>query len=231
MHIDVYELIQGAREAKGICVIIDVFRAFSLEACLFDQGAECIYPLASLEEAYRMKKEDPSLILVGERGGKKCEGFDYGNSPSSFQGIDLKGKRIVHTTSAGTQGIENAVNADEILTGSFLNARAIARYILDKDPKEVSLVCMGNAGTSSAKEDLLCAEYIRGLLQGKEDPQIEEKLLALKESDGKKFFDEKQKDVFPQEDFWICIKHDIFDFVIVCERQEDRNVNRKVLVC
>ncbi len=230
MHIKVYELIKGAKEAKGICVIIDVFRAFSLEACLFHQGAECVYPLASLEEAYRMKKEDPDLLLVGERGGKKCEGFDYGNSPSAFEGIDLTGRKIVHTTSAGTQGIENAVRADEILTGSFLNAKAIARYIKMKDPEEVSLVCMGNAGKTSAKEDLLCAEYIKGLLEGKEDTKIEEKLLALKDTDGKKFFDEKQKEVFPEKDFWICIRHDLYDFVILCKEEEGRKVNRRVNV-
>ena len=43
--------------------------------------------------------------------------------------LDLKEKTIIHTTSAGTQGIANAINAEEILTGSLVNAKAIAEYI------------------------------------------------------------------------------------------------------
>ena len=39
-----------------------------------------------------------------------------------------KNKIIVHTTSAGTQGIANAKNAKEILTGSLVNAKAVAKY-------------------------------------------------------------------------------------------------------
>ena len=102
MDVRVFELIQGAREAQGVTVIIDVFRAFSLEAYLFDRGAESIFPVADLDIAYAMRKKDPQLLLIGERGGKMCEGFDFGNSPSAVKGLDLQGRRIVHTTSAGT---------------------------------------------------------------------------------------------------------------------------------
>ncbi len=228
MDVRVFELIQGAREAQGLTVIIDVFRAFSLEAYLFDRGAECIFPVADLDIAYAMKRKDPQLLLIGERGGKMCEGFDFGNSPSAVKSLDLRGRRIVHTTSAGTQGIENAVRAQEILTGSFVNAKATADYILKKDPQTVSLVCMGNAGTSSAEEDLLCAEYIRTLLKGESDPWIDAKLPALKDTAGKKFFDPKQNEVFPEEDFWMCIKRDLFDFVIVSKKEDGMTVNRKL---
>ena len=228
MDVRVFELIQGAREAQGLTVIIDVFRAFSLEAYLFDRGAESIFPVADLDIAYAMRKKDPQLLLIGERGGKMCEGFDFGNSPSAVRGLDLRGRRIVHTTSAGTQGIENAVCAQEILTGSFVIAKATADYILKKDPQTVSLVCMGNAGTSSAEEDLLCAEYIRTLLKGESDPWIDEKLLALKDTAGKKFFDHRQSEVFPEEDFWMCIKRDLFDFVIVSRKEDGVRVNRRL---
>ena len=66
---------------------------------------------------------------------------------------DLKGKTIVHTTSSGTQGIANAKNADEIITGSFVNAGAIVKYIQQKQPKTVSLVCMGYACEYPTDED------------------------------------------------------------------------------
>lgn len=57
------------------------------------------------KEAFKLKKEFADSVLIGERQGKKCEGFDYGNSPSVIQRDVVKGKTVIHTTSAGTQGI------------------------------------------------------------------------------------------------------------------------------
>ena len=74
---------------------------------------------------------------------------------------------MVHTTSSGTQGIANAEKAGEILTGSFVNAAAICRYIKKKNPLEVSLVCMGYACQFQTDEDTLCAEYIKNELEGR----------------------------------------------------------------
>ncbi len=39
---------------------------------------------------------------------------------------DIVGKTIIHTTSAGTQGIVNTAYASEIITGSLVNAKAVA---------------------------------------------------------------------------------------------------------
>ena len=42
MNIQILQLIEGAKAARGLTVIIDVFRAFSVEAFLFAQRAEMI---------------------------------------------------------------------------------------------------------------------------------------------------------------------------------------------
>ena len=55
MNIKILHLLTGAKEATGLTVIIDVFRAFSLEAYLFSQGAEVIYPIGSIEKALELK--------------------------------------------------------------------------------------------------------------------------------------------------------------------------------
>lgn len=89
----------------------------------------CIIPVGDADLACRLKKENPSFLLAGERHGKILEGFDMGNSPSQNRSINVNGKTVVHTTSAGTQGIANAIHADVILGGSFVNARATAEYI------------------------------------------------------------------------------------------------------
>ena len=213
MDIRILQLIDGAKEAVGLTVIIDVFRAFSLECYLYDKGAECIIPIGNIEDAYKLKEENKDRILVGERQGKKCEGFDYGNSPSEIKNMAFKGKTIIHTTSAGTQGISNAKNTDEIITGSLVNAKAIAEYIKKRNPEHVSLVCMGNGGVREAKEDILCANYIKSLLIN-EDFDIESKLVDLKVDGGEHFFISNNEDVFPEEDFWMCTKVNIFSFVL-----------------
>jgi len=213
MKIKILHLIEGAKCAKGIAVIIDVFRAFSFEAYAFHNGVEKILPVATSEECFDMKNNNPSLILAGEINGKIIEGFDYGNSPSEIEKINFKGKTIVHRTSAGTQGLVNAFNADEILTGSLVNAKAIANYIRRKNPKYVSLVCMGLGAKAQTEEDNLCAEYIKSLLENTEIDMPTE-IKKLKTTSGAKFFDPKQKDVFPQKDFDFCTKLNIFDFVL-----------------
>ena len=219
MKIEILQMIEGARKAKGLTVIIDVFRAFSLECYLFDRGAKEIIAVGALEEAYRLKNEHPDYILIGERMGKICEGCDYGNSPSQTINGRFADKTVIHTSGAGTQGIANAVEAGEIITGSLVNAKAVADYIRRKAPEQVSLVCMGKRGIAETEEDTLCAEYIRSLLLD-EPFDIRARALELKERAAKHFFDPEQQNVFPEQDFWMCIDLDRFAFVLNVQRDE-----------
>lgn len=216
--IRILHLIEGAKQARGLTVIIDVFRAFSLECYLTAMGAGSIRPVGTLEEAFAHRERDPQCLLIGERGGKKCEGFDFGNSPSAVTPETVGGRNIIHTTSAGTQGIVNATGAEELITGSLVNAKAIAAYIQNRNPSEVSLVCMGNAGVRPAAEDALCAEYIRSLLLDRPLPDIAERAAALQYRGGDKFFDPNRQEIYPEADFHLCIRLNAFDFVLRVER-------------
>ena len=221
MNIEIFHLIEGAKQADGLAVIIDVFRAFSMECWLYSLGAKEIRPVGSVEETFAWKQKDPDCILVGERHGRRIDGCDLGNSPSSIDPDLIRGKRIIHTTSAGTQGIVNAVHAVEIITGSFVNAKAIADYIRKKSPDKVSLVCMGKEGLAQAEEDELCAVYLKALLTGKEMPDIDNRLKTLRTGGGRHFFDPSLREVFPEKDFWMCIDRDRFDFVLQVRRDRD----------
>ena len=197
MIITIRRLIEGAKEAEGLAVIIDVFRAFSLECYLFAAGAAGIRPVGNIEETFAWRKKDPECLLIGERHGRMIEGCDLGNSPSSFDPEKIRGRRIIHTTSAGTQGVANAVRAEEIITGSFVNARAAAEYIRGKAPENVSLVCMGKEGLVPAEEDELCALYLKSLLEDRPMPDIDERLQALRTFGGRHFFDPALQEVYP----------------------------------
>lgn len=213
MEINILHLIEGAKKARGITVIIDVFRAFSVEAYFFSEGAEKIIPVGDADLAYKLKEEHPEYILAGERHGKILPGFDVGNSPSELIKLDSKGKTVVHTTSAGTQGIANADGADEILGASLVNARATAEYIKNSGYETVSLVCMGLEAKSETEEDTLCARYIKSILEG-ESLDMPAEIEDLKRTSGAKFFDKTQNDVFPEADFGMCTELDKFDFVM-----------------
>lgn len=213
MNIRILQLIEGAKAATGTTVVIDVFRAFSVEACFFALGAERIYPVGDSALAYRLKEQHPDWILAGERHGKILPGFDTGNAPSLLEALNPAGKTVVHTTSAGTQGIANAVNATEILGASLLTAKATAEYIKRSGATDVSLVCMGLEALAPVEEDTLCAEYIKSLLEGDPIPMAD-RIEELKYTSGAKFFDKAQNDVFPEADFHICTQLDKFDFVL-----------------
>ena len=228
MKIKHLQLIEGAKQAEGLTVIIDVFRAFSLECYLYDMGVKEIRPIGSIEDAFALSEKIPNSILVGERKGKKCEGFDYGNSPSAVDREHVGGKTVIHSTSAGTQGIVNAQNAEEIITGSLVNAKAIVSYIKSKNPETVSIVSMGTRGIRTNPEDELCAEYLISLLEDREMPDIEERIASLRTNGGEHFFDPDNQEVFPEADYWMCIKHDQFPFVIRVEKDERGFVGRKL---
>jgi len=227
MKIEIFQLLEGARQARGLTIIIDVFRAFSTACYAFERGIEKIYPVGDLNLALSFKKEHPDYLYVGERNEQKPEGFDFGNSPSHLINAEINAKTMVHTTSSGTQGIVNAINADEILTGSFVNAGAIVRYIRKKNPEQVSLVCMGYACEYPTDEDTLCAEYIKNELEGKSSDFVSMKE-KIKNGDGARFFDPSKQGWSPESDFYLCLDLNRFDFVLKVEKEGELNYLRKI---
>ncbi len=224
MEIMILNLIEGAKAAKGLTVIIDVFRAFTVEAYLAKNNAKRIIPVSKVDFAFEYRKNNIDAVLCGERDGVIIDGFDYGNSPSQVENVDFTGKTVIHTTSAGTQGIANAVNADEIIGGSLVNAKAIAKYIKQKKPEKVSLVCMGLAGKQKTDEDTLCAEYIKSLINETPMHDIEERIEKIKLTDGAKFFDKNQQDVFPERDFHLSTAYDSFDFILRLKKDSESEI-------
>jgi 2-phosphosulfolactate phosphatase len=185
---------------------------------LASQGALKIIPLGDIKLAYQLKKHNPGYILIGERNERIPEGFDYGNSPTFIKGIDFSGKTIVHTTSAGTQGLVNAANASEVITGSFVNAPAIVNYIKKQEPAHVSLVCMGYAAMRPCNEDTFCATYIKNSLLGLET-NLPEMFEIIKQTDGKRLFEPENQNHSPESDFYLCTETGKFNFVLKAEIQ------------
>jgi len=224
MKVEILEFIEGARKARGVTVIIDVFRAFSTTCYAYDSGAARIIATGEIDQALLLKGKYSNSVLVGERDERKIDGFDFGNSPTEIIKADLNGKTVIHTTTAGTQGLINAKNAEIILAAGFVNAVSTAEYIKAINPKFVSLVAMGYRATFSADEDLLCADLIQSILTNKEI-RFDKRISDLKETSGSRFFNPSNIEFSPPTDFFLCTIVNKFNFVLKAATRPDGNVD------
>ena len=225
MEITVRSLIRGAQESQGIAVIIDVFRCFTTEAVAFDRGAEKIILVSEIEEARELRERGLGQILMGEVGGKRPEGFDYGNSPFDLLNANLRGKTIIQSTRAGTVGVTNVSGADVIYGGSLAVAGATARAIASHKPEKVSLVAMGLEGKVKADEDEQCALYLRNLLQGRKPDNDSVRALILAGEESQKYVDPSLPQ-WPPEDRMMALDIDSPDFALRIAREDDLFVSR-----
>ncbi|HEU4485487.1 MAG TPA: 2-phosphosulfolactate phosphatase [Povalibacter sp.] len=215
-QVEIADFVAGASEARGLAVIIDVFRAFSVAAYAFAAGATRVFPVAAVETARALKAADPHALLIGERHARALPGFDCGNSPAQLLELDLKGRTLIHTTHAGTQGLTHAHRADEVITGALVNAAAIVRYIQARQPSHVTLVRMGHEARERCEEDDLCAEILRQRLLG-QTPAVDTVRERLRTAAGAAKFFDPACHWAPERDFELCTAVDVFDFVLRLE--------------
>lgn len=227
MEIKILQGIEGSKSAEGLTVVIDVLRAFSTACYLYDKGVESVRVVSEIEEALELKDKYPKAILLGERDGRKVEGFALGNSPIEVISSDLEGETIIQTTSAGTKGIIYATNAEEIITGSFVNLDAIVKYIKKQNPEKLSIVAMGYAGLGPTEEDTYCAEYIKAKMENKAF-DFEKSVEDIKYKSGSRFFEEANQGFSPKIDFELCMRNSVFDFVLKAEKDDDSFVLKKI---
>jgi len=213
MDIRIESLIEGARRAKGVVVIVDVFRAFTTAAVALARGADRIIVVPEVDEALRLRGEGAGDLCVGEVNGIRPEGFDFGNSPHELMDADLAGKVVILSTRAGTVGVKAAARATEIYGGSLVVAGATARLIRRRQPAEVTIVAMGWNAAVRTDEDELCALYLRNLMQGRRpDPEAVRKLV-LAGGEAPKFHDPAQPHFHPG-DLEIALEIDKYDFAV-----------------
>lgn len=222
----VTDFVAGAQAARGLVVVIDVFRAFSVAAYAFAAGAEKIIPVADIADAHALKTLHPDALLVGERHARPLPGFDCGNSPTELQRLELAGRTLIHTTHSGTQGLTRASGADEVITGALVNAGAIVRYIRARMPRRVTLVRMGHEARENCAEDDLCADLLVRRLRGAAD-MTDVRTRLRQASSAAKFFD-PACDWAPQGDFELCTRVDAFDFVLRLQPDQPRPSLRRL---
>ena len=206
----------NAHKAYGTTVVIDVLRAFTTACYILDQKVKSLIVVSDTQSARKIKQNNPNVILVGEIKGIKPDGFNFGNSPFQISQANLTDKTIVFTTSSGTKGILNSINADEIITGAFVNCSAIVSYLKNKKISSVSLICTDDRYKDN--EDYLCALYISESLSGKtvNFKNLVEKIRKHPTSDG---FLRKPITKFSRSDFELAMQFNKFNFVIKANKK------------
>ena len=218
MQIQFTSLLEGAREAKGTAIIIDVFRAFTTAAVALDRGAREIILVAEVEEAFELRRQGIADLCMGEVGGIKPSEFDLGNSPYELSLANLTGQVLVQSTRAGTVGVAAASQTSKIYLGSFVTAKATAKAVLQTSPTKVSIVAMGAEARVRTDEDEQCALYLRNLLEGRQPDPDAIRALVLAGKEAQKYGDPSQPQFHPR-DKDLALQIDCFHFAIPVHRR------------
>ena len=154
-----------ADQLRGsVAVVIDVIRATSTIATALAQGAEGVQPVAAVEDAFLLKAEDPEAVLAGERGGQMVEGFDLGNSPEDFMRKRINNRRVILTTTNGTQALAACVGARAVVTAALLNVDAVAERLQELQPPWL-VICAGCNGFFGVDDAIVAGALAEALEQ------------------------------------------------------------------
>lgn len=220
-----YTNLETCHTATGLVVVIDVIRAFTNAAFAFSRGAKEIYPVSTVEEALKFKAEFPNSLACGEVGGIPPEGFDFGNSPTHTNTLDLNGRLIVQRTGAGTQGIVRSGKADTMLAASLVVANATITHIRNLSPDCATFVITGQIEDGRGDEDLACAEYFEALLRD-QAPDPAPYIDRVYKSRDALFHLDPNLPEFPKSDLDHCTNVDAFDFAMPVTKENGRPVMR-----
>lgn len=142
-------------------VVIDVLRATTAICTAFKNGTIEIVPVAEIKETKKYKLL--GYLIAGERDGIVIDGADFGNSPFNFTEEKVKGKKIVITTTNGTQTITKAKISDTVVLGAFSNISILTEWLV-KQSKNVVLFCAGWKNKFNLEDSLMAGAIAERLL-------------------------------------------------------------------
>jgi 2-phosphosulfolactate phosphatase len=160
-------LVEPHELACRTVVVIDVLRATTTIIHALAAGAKEVVPLLEVADARALAEKLPpgQAVLGGERGGKRIEGFDLGNSPLEYTPAAVGGKTLVFTTTNGTRAMLRCKEAARILIAGFVNFSAVCRELADA--ADVEIVCAGTDGHVTREDTLLAGAIVEECRQSR----------------------------------------------------------------
>ena len=203
--------IEGARQARGMVVVIDVLRAFTVSAYALAGGARECRLVRSVDEARALAARTDGAVISAEEDALPVEGIPISNSPTRITETDLRGRILVQRSTAGTR-CAVASESDDMFAASLVVARATAQACLLRRPATLTLVV-----SADHPEDHACASYIEAIIRGT-TADLASLLQPLRDSERYRRVMDGSWPGFPRTDLELALAADRFDFAMPVTR-------------
>jgi 2-phosphosulfolactate phosphatase len=173
------ELIPAGALEGCVAVVVDVLRATTCMVHAIAVGVRAIHPVGEIDEARALAAQfsHGECLLGGERQGLPIDGFDFGNSPTSYTPERCANKRLVITTTNGTRAILASLPAARVLIAAFPNALATSVHLVTQE-LPIHLICSGTDGKVSLEDTALAGYFAAFLLAQGAIPGNDESVIA-----------------------------------------------------
>ncbi len=152
--------------ANAVCIVIDVLRATTVVATLFERRCPRVYVAASHDTARAFARRR-GLVLCGETGGYRVPDFDYGNSPVEFASLDFSERPVVLSTTNGTKATARVATARRVFLGATVNRKAVANAAWDaatETDSDIVLICSGTDDQYTLEDATAAGLYVEALV-------------------------------------------------------------------
>ncbi|TMC35025.1 MAG: 2-phosphosulfolactate phosphatase [Chloroflexi bacterium] len=204
--------VEGARQARGTVVVIDVLRSFTVSAYALAGGARECRLVRTVAEARELAARTEGAVICAEEDALPVEGIPLSNSPTLVRALDLHGRALIQRSTAGTQ-VATAVTGGDILAASLVVAGATVQACLSRKPATLTLIA-----SADHPEDHACARYIEALIRG-ERPDLDALLAPLRASERYRKAMSGMWPGFPPSDLDLSLRADVFDFAMPVVRE------------
>ena len=151
---------------SDVAIVIDVLRATTTISWALTNGADSIQVFSDLSilKKEAMDWDSDKRLMLGERGGKKIDGFDLGNSPIKVTKRLVSGKRLFMSTTNGTRAFQKVKDKEYLFSMALTNRQAVAERILSLCKNDVLILGSGWEGTYSLEDSLAAGALAAYLL-------------------------------------------------------------------
>jgi 2-phosphosulfolactate phosphatase len=205
--------IVGAQQARGIVVVIDVLRSFTVSAYALAGGARECRLVKTIAEARALAVKTPGAVISAEEEALPVEGIPISNSPTQIRQLDLKDRLLIQRSTAGTQ-VAAAVRSDDIFAASLVVASSTVQACLLRKPEVLTFVA-----SADHPEDHACAHYMEAIATGKR-ADLDRLLDPLRRSERYQRLRSGAWPGFPPTDLDLSLQADAFDFAMPVTRAE-----------
>ena len=152
-------------------LVVDVLRTTTTIVSALANGAKAVLPAATADEALRLAAnlERDTVLLAGERGMDRIEGFALGNSPGEMVEEAVRGKTIVMATTNGTGALLAAEPGRPVMVGAITNFAAAAERAREAfaEHGEIVILCSGRERTFALEDAYVAGRFAQALVPSK----------------------------------------------------------------